>query len=57
MATEFQYGSPGMCEWGRGGVTPLIFSNLPDSWSIVSHAVRELATVFSVTFFLSSSSW
>ena len=29
-----------------GGVTPPIFSNLPERWSKVSHAAREIATAF-----------
>ena len=33
-----------------GDVVPPIFSNLQESWSEVSYAARELATVFSVTF-------
>ena len=35
---------------GHGGGMPPIYSNLEESWSKVSHAARELATVFSVTF-------
>ena len=35
-----------------GGVAPPIFSNSKESWLKVSHAARELATVFSVTFYL-----
>ena len=34
---------------GVEGALP-IFSNSQESWSKVSHAARELATVFSVTF-------
>jgi len=33
-----------------GALRHPIISNLQDSWSKVSHAARELATVFSVTF-------
>ena len=40
---------------GRGGVALPIFSNLQESWSKATHAARELATVFSVTFFCSNS--
>ena len=35
----------------KGVAPPPIFSNLQESWSNVSHAARELATVFSATFF------
>ena len=36
----------------RGGcVMPPIFSRLPERWSNVSHAARELVTAFYVTFF------
>ena len=43
----------GMCGWGRGGsVTAPIFSNLPESWSKVSHASGELATALPLTFAL-----
>ena len=31
---------------GPGGTTPPILSNLQESWLKVSHATRELATVF-----------
>ena len=44
---------------GRGGIasTP-IFSNSQEIWSKGSHAAREVATVFSVTFsFFSNNSW
>ena len=41
----------------EGTSCPPISSNLQESWSKVSHAARELATVFSVTFFLSNNSW
>ena len=37
---------------GVGGMTSPIFSNLPESWSKVSHAARELVTSLSVTFFM-----
>ena len=42
-----------------GGMTPPppIFSNLPESWSKVCHAGRELATAFSVIPFRSNNSW
>ena len=33
------------------GDTPPILSELQEGWSKVSHAARELATVFPVTFF------
>ena len=36
---------------GRGGVALPIFSNLQESWSKATHAARELATLFSGTFF------
>ena len=36
--------------WGRGVVSPNIFK-FAKSWSKVSDAAREFATVFSVTFF------
>ena len=36
---------------------PPIFSNLQESWLKGSHAAREVATVFSVTLFLSNNSW
>ena len=36
---------------------PPIFSNLQECWSKVSHAARELATVFSVTLLFSNNSW
>ena len=35
-----------------GPMPPTILSNLQESWSEVSHAAEELATVFSVTFLL-----
>ena len=56
---SFTINEAGMCEWGIGGMAPLIFSNLPESWSKVSHAGRELATALSVTLFLffGSNSW
>ena len=39
-------------------MTPSIFSNLPESWSRVCYAARELAIVFSKTFLLfSNNSW
>ena len=41
---------------GVGGVTPIV-SNLQESWSKVSHAARELTTLFSVTFLGNNSSW
>ena len=48
----------GMCRLGGvGDVTPPIFSNLQESWSKGSHAAGDLATVFSMTFFLSNNSW
>jgi len=41
----------GCVNGGRAcGRRPPIFSNLQESWSKVSHAAKELATVFSVTF-------
>jgi len=41
---------------GRGvRRVPPMFSNLQESWSKGSHAARELATVFSVTFFFSNN--
>ena len=40
------------CEDGERGVTPPVSSNLPESWSKVSHSGRELATVFSMAFFV-----
>ena len=46
----------GCADWGHGGRrAPPIFSNLQESWSKGSHAARELATVFSVTFFSNNS--
>ena len=33
-----------------GDVAPPIFSNLQESWSKGSHAARELAKVFSLSF-------
>ena len=41
---------------GVGGATPIV-SNLQESWSKVSHAARELTTLFSVTFLGNNSSW
>ena len=35
-----------------GASRPQYFSDLRESWSTVNHSPRELATVFSVTFFL-----
>ena len=32
---------PGCVDGGVGGITPPIFSHLPESWSRVSHAARE----------------
>ena len=40
-----------------GGVTPPVFSDLQESWSKGSYTARELATAFSVTFFLSNNTW
>ena len=43
-----------------GGVRALclpIFLKLQESWSKVGNSARELTTVFSVTFFSSSSRW
>ena len=37
---------------GVGGFMPPIFSDLQESWTKIRHAVRELATVFFVAFFL-----
>ena len=37
----------------RGGITPLIFLKLQESWSKVGHAA--MTTVYSVTFFISST--
>ena len=46
-----------MCRWEALHPPPL-FSNLQENWSKVSHtATRELATVFSVTFFNSNNSF
>ena len=50
------YVKQGCADWGRGGVAHPILSNLQESWSKSSHAARELAIVFSVTFF-SNNSW
>jgi len=36
---------------GVGGVKPPMFSILPESWSKVSHAARELSTEFFASFF------
>ena len=41
--------------WGAS--RPQIFSNLQESWSEVRNAARELATVFSVTFFIKLVIW
>ena len=35
----------------RGVTPPKYFQKLHDSWSIVSHAAREIVTVFSGNFF------
>ena len=35
---------------GGVGVTPLILSNVQESWLKLSHVAGELATVFCVTF-------
>ena len=48
--SEVLFGQPRdvrMGVWGHGGVTPPMFSNLPESWLKVSLAARELATAFS----------
>ena len=48
----------GVCGCGHEGATLApIFSNLPESWSKVSHAAREVATPFSVAIFFSKNSW
>ena len=50
----------GCANWGAWGVSrPPIFSNLQESWPKGSHAGRELATVFPVTFLniFSNNSW
>ena len=40
-------------EMPMGGVGDVVVGqNLQESWSKVSHAARELATIFSLTFFL-----
>ena len=47
-----------MCRWGRGSITPPIFSNLQENWAKVNLATREVATVFSITCFcFISNSW
>ena len=40
---------------GAGGVTPPIFLKLRESWSRDGQAAREVATVHSVTIFISGS--
>ena len=55
-----EYPKTGMCRCGRWrrASRPRIVSNLQESWSKVSHAARELATEFSVTFFFFyTNSW
>ena len=43
----------GCADWEHvGPMPPKILSPLQESWSEVSHAAEELATVFSVTFLL-----
>ena len=44
---------------GMGVCCPPIFSNVPETWSKVSHAARELVTACSMTclFFSSNNSW
>ena len=39
----------GICGWGETS-SPPIFSNLPESWSKISHNATELAKALSVTF-------
>ena len=40
---------------GVGSVTPPIFLKLRESWSKEGHAAKKMATVYSVTFFISDS--
>ena len=48
----------GMCGLGVWGASrPPVFSDLQESWSKGSYTARELATAFSVTFFLSNNTW
>ena len=44
-----------MCYWGRGGRYSPIFLKLQESWSLVGHPAIEIATIYSATFFISSS--
>ena len=45
-----------MGAWGRHA-SPPIFSNLQESWSKLSHAPRELATVLCETFLFRKNGW
>ena len=54
MSRDMWMGDAGGGERRASGF--LMFSNLQENWSKVSHAARDLAEVVSVTFF-SNSSW
>ena len=44
-----------MLSRGRGGVTPLLFLKLQESWSKRGYAAREMITIYFVAFFISNS--